>query len=126
MAEYEPRGITVRDVSPAAFIDVPSILIVIGGTFAITTVSFSLGEIIKGQGLMLKADRLTNGARQCVFRVVAGGFRCTGPEVASILDALKSERRAVLPGEFLITDKVPCQVADPSVISGSPPASCLG
>ena len=41
--------------SPAAFIDVPSILIVIGGTFAITTVSFSLGEIIKGQGLMLKA-----------------------------------------------------------------------
>ena len=38
-----------------AFVDVPSVLIVIGGTFAITMVSFSLGEIIKGQGLMLKA-----------------------------------------------------------------------
>lgn len=41
--------------SPAAFIDVPSVLIVIGGTFAITTVSYSLPEIIKGQSLMLKA-----------------------------------------------------------------------
>ncbi|MDP6346642.1 MAG: MotA/TolQ/ExbB proton channel family protein [Alphaproteobacteria bacterium] len=41
--------------SVMAFVDGPSILIVIGGTFAITTVSFSLGEVIKGQGLMLKA-----------------------------------------------------------------------
>ncbi len=41
--------------SITAFIDIPSVLIVIGGTFAITTVSFSLGEIIKSQGLMLKA-----------------------------------------------------------------------
>lgn len=41
--------------SAGAFVDAPSVLIVIGGTFAITTVSFSLGEIIKGQGLMLKA-----------------------------------------------------------------------
>lgn len=41
--------------SIGAFIDVPSVLIVIGGTFAITTVSYSLGEIIKGQKLMLKA-----------------------------------------------------------------------
>ena len=40
--------------SIAAFIDVPSVLIVIGGTFAVTTVSFSLGEVIKGQGLLLK------------------------------------------------------------------------
>lgn len=41
--------------SITAFIDVPSVLIVIGGTFAITMVSFSLGEILKGQTLMLKA-----------------------------------------------------------------------
>ncbi len=41
--------------SPLAFVDVPSVLIVIGGTFAITMISFSLNEIIKGQGLMLKA-----------------------------------------------------------------------
>ena len=38
-----------------SFIDPPSILIVIGGTFAITTVSFSLAEVIKAQGVMMKA-----------------------------------------------------------------------
>lgn len=41
--------------SPMAFIDGPSVLIVVGGTFAVTTISFSLGEVIKGQGLILKA-----------------------------------------------------------------------
>jgi chemotaxis protein MotA len=39
----------------AAFLDVPSVLIVIGGTFLITTVSFSLGEIGQAQGLMFRA-----------------------------------------------------------------------
>lgn len=37
-----------------SFVNVPSILIVIGGTFAITTVGFTLGEVIKSQGVMLK------------------------------------------------------------------------
>jgi chemotaxis protein MotA len=40
--------------SLGAFIDVPSVLIVVAGTLAITTVSFTLGEIIKAQGLLLK------------------------------------------------------------------------
>lgn len=40
--------------SLGAFIDIPSVLIVVAGTFAITTVSFSLPEVIKGQGIMLK------------------------------------------------------------------------
>lgn len=39
----------------AAFFDVPSILIVIGGTFLVTTISFSLGEIALAQGLMFRA-----------------------------------------------------------------------
>jgi chemotaxis protein MotA len=39
----------------AAFLDVPSILIVVGGTFLVTTVSFSLGEIAAAQRLMLRA-----------------------------------------------------------------------
>ena len=39
----------------AAFLDVPSILIVIGGTFLVTTVSFSLAEIGQAQGLMFRA-----------------------------------------------------------------------
>ena len=41
--------------SPTAFIDPPSIMIVIGGTFMITMVSFSLKEIIKSQGLIFRA-----------------------------------------------------------------------
>lgn len=41
--------------SPTAFIDPPSIMIVIGGTFMITMVSFSFKEIIKSQGLIFRA-----------------------------------------------------------------------
>lgn len=37
-----------------SFIDPPSMLIVIGGTFSITTVGFKLGDVIKAQGIMLK------------------------------------------------------------------------
>ncbi len=37
-----------------AFVDIPSILIVVAGTFAITTVSYSLGEIVQAQPLMLR------------------------------------------------------------------------
>jgi len=39
----------------ASFLDVPSILIVVGGTFLVTTVSFSLTEIGQAQGLMFRA-----------------------------------------------------------------------
>jgi len=39
----------------SAFIDLPSIFIVIGGTFAVTTVCFTLQEIIKAQSTMLRA-----------------------------------------------------------------------
>src|SRR3546814_13529142 len=39
----------------SSFLDVPSVLIVLGGTFLVTTISFSLGEIAAAQGLMLRA-----------------------------------------------------------------------
>ena len=39
----------------ASFLDIPSILIVIAGTFLVTTVSFSLNEIGQAQGLMFRA-----------------------------------------------------------------------
>jgi chemotaxis protein MotA len=41
--------------SPGSFVDVPAVLIVIGGTFLVTTVSFTLGEVIRAQRVMLKA-----------------------------------------------------------------------
>jgi chemotaxis protein MotA len=41
--------------SPASFVDLPSILIVVGGTFAVTTICFSLSEIGRAQGVILRA-----------------------------------------------------------------------
>ncbi len=41
--------------SPGSFFDVPAILIVVGGTFLVTTVSFTLGEVAQAQRVMLRA-----------------------------------------------------------------------
>ncbi len=41
--------------SPESFVDLPAILIVIGGTFLVTTVSFSLAEVVHAQRVMLRA-----------------------------------------------------------------------
>ncbi|WP_420348853.1 motility protein A [Pelagibius sp.] len=48
-------GAMVLGGQPSAFLDIPAVLIVIGGTFLVTTVSFSLTEIGQSQGLMLRA-----------------------------------------------------------------------
>jgi chemotaxis protein MotA len=41
--------------SVKSFVDVPSVLIVLGGTFLVTTISYSLGEIWRAQSVMLRA-----------------------------------------------------------------------
>ena len=41
--------------SPKSFVDIPALLIVIGGTFLVTTISFSLGDVARAQGVMLRA-----------------------------------------------------------------------
>ena len=41
--------------SPGSFVDVPAILIVVGGTFLVTTASFTLGEVAHAQRVMLRA-----------------------------------------------------------------------
>ncbi len=41
--------------SPGSFVDGPAILIVVGGTFLVTTVSFTLGEVVRAQKVMLRA-----------------------------------------------------------------------
>ncbi|MHA1152568.1 MAG: motility protein A [Alphaproteobacteria bacterium] len=40
---------------PESFVDLPAILIVVGGTFLVTTVSFSLAEVAHAQHVMLRA-----------------------------------------------------------------------
>lgn len=49
--------------APSAFFDLPALLIVFGGTFAVTTISFSLTEIWRAQRLMLVA--LFSGTPDC-------------------------------------------------------------
>ncbi|NQU58592.1 MAG: MotA/TolQ/ExbB proton channel family protein [Rhodospirillales bacterium] len=41
--------------SPKSFIDIPSILIVIGGTFAVTSICFSIGEVFRAQTVVIHA-----------------------------------------------------------------------
>ena len=41
--------------SPGAFVDLPALLIVVAGTFLVTTISYTLGEIRRAQGLMVRA-----------------------------------------------------------------------
>ncbi len=41
--------------SPSSFFDMPALLIVVGGTFAVVLVSFSVPEVFRAQGVMLKA-----------------------------------------------------------------------
>ncbi len=39
--------------SAAAFVDAPSVLIVVGGTLGVVTASFSFGEVLRVPGLIL-------------------------------------------------------------------------
>lgn len=57
---------------PLAFIDLKSILIVLGGTFFITSACFTLGDIVKSISITFKtifynAPNLRNVAQKCLF-----------------------------------------------------------
>ena len=41
--------------SPGAFVDLPAMLIVFGGTFLVTTISYTFGDVIRAQSVMLRA-----------------------------------------------------------------------
>ena len=41
--------------SPGRFIDLPAILIVLGGTFLVTTISFTVEEVVRAHIVMLRA-----------------------------------------------------------------------
>ncbi|WP_207455116.1 MotA/TolQ/ExbB proton channel family protein [Azospirillum sp. SYSU D00513] len=70
--------------SPGAFLDMPSLLIVLGGTLAVTTASFSLGDVAaawSGAGAVLvQKTRDPRGiARQVML--LAEAAKRTGPEI---------------------------------------------
>lgn len=41
--------------SPESFVDVPAMLIVVGGTFLVTTISYTFREVLRAQSVMLRA-----------------------------------------------------------------------
>ncbi|WP_282609746.1 motility protein A [Pelagibius sp. Alg239-R121] len=41
--------------SPGSFVDVPAMLIVLGGTFLVSSISFSVSEVVQAQRVMLRA-----------------------------------------------------------------------
>ena len=41
--------------SPTAFVDIPAICIVVGGTFAVTAISFTPHDMLRTQGVIMKA-----------------------------------------------------------------------
>ena len=47
--------------SPGSFINVPSVLIVVGGTFAVTTVCFSLSEMVRTGSVISTASAAATG-----------------------------------------------------------------
>ncbi len=56
---------------PDSFIDIPAMLIVLCGSFLVTTISFSWDEVVQAQGLMLRAsvyhvEELDEAARQAM------------------------------------------------------------
>ena len=64
-----------------AFVDLPALLIVIGGTFLVTTISFSLADIARTQRVVVKSLRHTvPDAKQTAIRVLqlARGARKRG------------------------------------------------
>jgi chemotaxis protein MotA len=64
-------GIALGGSAPA-FLDVPSVLIVLGGTAAVTTVSFSLAEVAGLPAVLLRAaSRPTTGAEAAARQILA-------------------------------------------------------
>lgn len=84
--------------SPGSFVDIPAILIVLGGTFLVTTVSFTLDEVARAQSVMLRAvlyhaETPEDAARRVLH--LAGLARQKGPL------ALEEGVRTLRPSRFL-------------------------
>lgn len=82
--------------SPDSFVDLPAILIVFGGTFLITTVSFSFDEVIRAQKVMLRAvvyhaEKPDDAARRILH--LSDISRQKGPlELENALNAMQHSR----------------------------------
>jgi hypothetical protein len=83
--------------SPGSFIDLPSIMIVIGGTFGVTTVCFSLSEVIEAQRILLKvlarSARNPSEAAVQVLELAVTARKNGVLALQNVLHTIESERR---------------------------------
>ncbi len=84
--------------SPGRFIDLPALLIVLGGTFLVTTISFTVEEVVRAHIVMLRAilyhaERPEKAARRILH--LADRARRNGPLSAS------ESLRTLRPSRFL-------------------------
>ncbi|NIR76362.1 MAG: flagellar motor protein MotA [Gemmatimonadetes bacterium] len=98
--------------SPSSFLDAPALLIVFGGTFLVTTVSFTLGEVLRAQRVMLRAVVYHAEAPQTAaarMLYLADTARRNGP--FALEDALKAMQhsRFLAQAVALVVDGFPAE-----------------
>lgn len=98
--------------SPGAFVDAPSVLIVIGGTLAITTVCFALGEMLGAWKVILKTifhtSRNPADAAMQVLQLAEIARKGGVLSLQGQLDALQSEQ-FLWKGLSLVVDGTPAE-----------------
>lgn len=101
--------------APDAFIDIPAILIVLGGTLLVTTISYSFREIIGSQGVVFRAVVYNNESPStAALRVLAlsAEARRKGPlSLESFLDDL-THARFLQQALVLVIDGAPGEEID--------------
>ncbi|MBT6117152.1 MAG: flagellar motor protein MotA [Rhodospirillaceae bacterium] len=101
--------------SPAAFINLPGLFIVLGGTIAVTTVSFTFGEMARTQKVLLRTafHRLPDTGEAALLMIgLADAARRNG--ILSLQDPVEAMRREpfLYRCMALIVDGTPAQEVD--------------
>ena len=98
--------------APDSFVDIPALLIVFGGTFLVTTISFSLDEIARAQRVMLRAaiysiEKPSTAAQRILY--LADQARKKGP--LTLADDLRNlpHSRFVSQAIALVADGLPAE-----------------
>ncbi len=98
--------------APGSFVDIPALLIVFGGTFLVTTISFTLDEVARAQRVMLRAaiystEKPSIAAQRILY--LADQARKKGP--LSLEDILENvpHSRFVAQAIALVVDGLPAE-----------------
>ncbi|MDH3336153.1 MAG: MotA/TolQ/ExbB proton channel family protein [Rhodospirillaceae bacterium] len=96
--------------SPASFVNIPSILIVIGGTFSVTTMCFSLSEMMRAMKVVMKTishtSRDSSEAAIQVLKIAELARRQGVLSLQGVTEQLKSEP-LLFKGISMVVDGTP-------------------